>query len=299
MRLPNGETKLWGDIQIGDTLFAPNSKTVNVVDIPIDGYDDIYKITFADGRTVEASKNHIWSVYKLGNPNKLVNVTTVQMLQEGCINMHGQKRFFVPESGIIDYPHKEVPVDPYTLGLLIAEGALTKFRKHKVYNRNRRCVQFSANLKDGEYYKERIPYPIKYIGKNGYTWHLYHDNIDKILKDLGLLCTNSFNKHIPNLYLYNDYNTRLELLKGLMDGDGCAVKNGASVYITISPKLKEDIMLLCRSLGIKCQEHKGKEAGLRRCPAKEYHCKKAYRVSISANIPIFSLPRKIKQQHIY
>lgn len=299
VRLPNGTTKKWEDVHIGDTLFAPNGNTVSVVNIPIDGIDDIYKITLADGRTVEASKHHIWSVYKLGSRNKRREVTTEQMIREGCINKHGQKRFFIPDSGVINYPHRDVPIDPYTLGLLIAEGAFTKFRKNKVYHCNRKIVQFSASLQDGEYYKEKIPYPIKYIGTKGYSWHLYKDNIDLQLEELGLLYKNSLNKFIPDLYLYNDYTTRLELLKGLMDGDGCAVNKGASVYITISPQLKDDIMLLCRSLGIKCQEQKGKPEGLRKCPKKQYYCQQIYRVSISADIPIFSLPRKKEKQHIY
>jgi len=104
------------------------------------------------------------------------------------------------------------------------------------------------------FYKVKVPYPIKYIGRNGYGWHVYIEDIDLKLKELGLLGMNSHTKFIPELYLHNDYNTRLELLRGLMDGDGCASSNGGSIYVTTSYQLCEDIKLLCRSLGIKCQE---------------------------------------------
>ena len=60
-------------------------------------------------------------------------------------------------------------------------------------------------------------------------------------------------KFIPKLYLNNDYNTRLELLKGLMDGDGCANPKGAKIFITTSKQLSKDFMSLCRSLGINCK----------------------------------------------
>lgn len=302
--IPGGGSKSWGDIAIGDSLFAPNGTTVTVTDIINDGIDDIYKITFADGRTVEASSNHIWSVYELGSAKKrynLHNVTTRQMLNEGLYTKHRQKKFFVPEAGCVDYPHTEVPIDAYSLGLLLAEGAFTKFRKTKHNKNKRRCVQFSSCDEDVEYYKTVVPYEIKHIGTRGCSLHMYIDDIDVKLEQLGLLHKSSHEKTIPDLYLYNDRETRLALLKGLMDGDGCAVKTGASVFITTSRKLADDIMLLCRSLGIKCRENAGR--GYRyeyyKTSGKTYLSAPSYRISIAAEFPIFGLPRKIEKQHIY
>jgi hypothetical protein len=37
--------KLWKDIKIGDTLFSPTKGTVKVIDIPVDTYMPIYKVT--------------------------------------------------------------------------------------------------------------------------------------------------------------------------------------------------------------------------------------------------------------
>ena len=301
VRLPNGETKLWKDIKIGDCLFSKDGKVVKVIDIPMDGEDDIYRITLDDGRTVEASSNHIWSVYKMPNRYNLVNITTKDIYEYGLKNKYNQKNFFLPDSGLVEYPHKDVPIDPYTLGLLIAEGALTKFKKDKYKNFTRNSVQFSSSVKDCQFYKTVIPYNIKYIGNKGYSWHIYIEDIDKKLESLQLLHKDSKIKFIPDLYLYNDSSTRLELLKGLMDGDGCAVKNGASVYITTSKQLSEDIKLLCRSLGIKCKNNKGRKAQevYFSNSGNTYNCSEVYRVSICAEFPIFKLPRKVNKQHIY
>lgn len=304
VRLPDGSTKEWRDVQIGDTLFAPNGNTVKVVDIPIDGEDDIYKVTLADGRQVQASGGHIWEVIRLNRPNKRFLFTTKQMLDLGVINKHGQKNFSIPESGAVEYESKEVPIDAYTMGLLIAEGAFTKFSKNKQSHRIRRFIQLSAGMEDADFYKRVIPYEMRYVGTKGYSWHLYIDNIDKELEMLGLLHKDSHNKFIPDIYLHNDYNTRLELLKGLMDGDGCAT-DGASVFVTTSERLAQDIQLLCRSMGIKTMQHKthgeydmiafnGSGKG-----NKIYKCSKAYRVAICADIPIFKLPRKADRQHVY
>ena len=299
VRLPTGETKLWGDVGIGDKLFAPNGKTVRVVNIPIDGEDDIYRVTLSDGRSVEASKNHIWNVIKYGR-KRPYNTTTVDILNNGLYTNSGQHKFFIQNGGAVNYEHKDVPIDPYTLGLLISEGALTKFPKNKKYNKNRRNVQISFAQQDAEFYKTIVPYEIKHIGNKGYSWHIYIDDIDKKLESLGLLHKNSQTKFIPDVYLYNDKNTRMELLRGLMDGDGCATKKGSNIYITISKKLAEDLILLCRSLGMYARYHKCVEERdyLFSNSGNTYRCKKTYRVAVTTNERIFNLPRKVEKQHI-
>ena len=299
VRLPNGEIKFWKDIQIGDTLFAPNGKTTKVIDIPMDGEDDIYKITLGDGRTVEASSKHIWAVNKLNRKDKLFEVTTLDLYNEGVLNKHKQHNFFIPESGSVEYSYKEIPIDPYTLGLLIAEGAFTKFRKDKYENFKRRAVQISSSKEDMEIYKNIIPYPIKYVGTKGYSWHLYIDDIDIKLTQLGLLHHRSEDKFIPKDYLFNSKEVRLELLKGLMDGDGCANKKGSSIYISTSKQLAEDVTLLCRSLGMKATLTLGRgESSIKRGD-KIYKTKPVYRVTIITSTSIFKLPRKIQKQHVY
>ena len=299
VRLPTGETKLWGDVGIGDKLFAPNGKTVRVVNVPIDGEDDIYRVTLSDGRSVEASKNHIWNVIKYGR-KKPYNTTTIDILNNGLYTNSGQHKFFIQNGGAVNYEHKDVPIDPYTLGLLISEGALTKFPKNKKHNKKRRNVQISSAQQDAEFYKTIIPYEIKHIGNNGYSWHIYIDDIDKKLESLGLLHKNSQTKFIPDVYLYNDKNTRMELLRGLMDGDGCATKKGSNIYITISKKLAEDLILLCRSLGMYARYHKCVEERdyLFSNSGNTYRCKKTYRIAVTTNERIFNLPRKVEKQHI-
>lgn len=299
VRLPTGETKLWGDVVIGDKLFAPNGKTVRVVNVPIDGEDDIYRITLSDGRSVEASKNHIWNVIKYGR-KRPYNTTTVDILNNGLYTNSGQHKFFIQNGGAVNYEHKDVPIDPYTLGLLISEGALTKFPKNKTHNRKCRNVQISSSQQDAEFYKTIIPYEIKHIGNKGYSWHIYIDDIDKKLESLGLLHKNSQTKFIPDVYLYNDKNTRMELLRGLMDGDGCTTKKGSNIYITISKKLAEDLILLCRSLGMYARYHKYVEERdhLFSNSGNTYRCKKTYRVAVTTNERIFNLPRKVEKQHI-
>lgn len=57
-------------------------------------------------------------------------------------------------------------------------------------------------------------------------------------------------KFIPDIYLYNDIDSRIELLQGLLDTDGTITKDGSSItYSTSSVKLAEQIKFLVQSLG--------------------------------------------------
>ena len=64
--------RVWKDIQIGDTLFAPDGSITKVIDIPFDEEHDVYKMTLQDGRSVYTTLEHLWKINKNGeNWNKL------------------------------------------------------------------------------------------------------------------------------------------------------------------------------------------------------------------------------------
>lgn len=71
---PNG-VKRWGDIEVGDVLFGDDGKPTTVIDIPFDGEAIVYKLTLSDGRSVEASIDHEWVVYKDNDTNH-INLST-------------------------------------------------------------------------------------------------------------------------------------------------------------------------------------------------------------------------------
>lgn len=284
--MADGTVKKWGEVQVGDYLNAPNNKKVKVTDIPVNEYMPIYEITLRDGRTIKASGNHIWSVYTQQQREKPVLLTTEMMLERGVKNKHGQSMFFIPNGGEVQYEEKEIPIDPYTFGLLLAEGC---FVPHHCY-KNR--LQFSSSKNDLEFYRTVIPYEIEEHAYNKNNSDILIPNCKAILKDLGLFDHKSYTKFIPDIYKYNSKEVRLELLKGLMDGDGCATGKGADVFITTSKKLADDICSLCRSLGINASYKKNESTvGDRR----SLH----YRVSIFAETSIFKLKRKQDKEYIY
>ena len=270
--------KLWKDIKIGDTLFSPTKGEVKVIDIPVDTYMPIYKVTLADGRVITASDRHVWSVYKRTSKNTKL-YTTEQMLSEGVKDKYNHHLFYLPESCGVEYGTKKLPIDPYTMGLILAEGSIRGSHCKTNY------VQISSSFEDMMSYKMIIPYECKHIGKKGFSWHLKINGCKDIMENLGLLNTDSHTKFIPDIYKYSNRAQRFNLLQGLMDGDGYSGKQGSSIYVTVSEKLAQDIMSLARSLGIKTWLQKASNG--------------SFRVSFATEYKIFKLPRKIVNQHVY
>lgn len=67
---------------------------------------------------------------------------------------------------------------------------------------------------------------------------------------IGLVDTWALTKFIPDMYLYSaSAPQRLDLLRGLMDTDGCVKRNGEATYTTISEKLAQGVVDLVRGLG--------------------------------------------------
>lgn len=284
--LANSEVTTWEHVSIGTELLAPNGKTVKVVDIPVHKYMPIYKVTLNDDRVVYASDNHIWSVYTQKDRKKPVLRTTSQMMETGVKNSFNQSLYFIPNGGLVHYPKIAVPIDPYTMGLLLAEGCFVPHHCHK------NTIQISASIDDLNFYKENIPYVITHRDYDKFNHTVHIDNCKAIMSSLNLFGKKSYNKFIPDAYLYNDKETRMELLQGLMDGDGCANIDGARIFVTTSEQLSIDIMTLCRSLGMNCK--------CKLITSKQNNKTfKHYRISIYTNEIIFKLPRKVKRCHTY
>jgi phosphate starvation-inducible PhoH-like protein len=73
------------------------------------------------------------------------------------------------------------------------------------------------------------------------------------LRELGLAGRRSAAKFVPEPYLYNSASVRLAVLQGLLDTDGGPVTQEGRTcrvqYCTTSPRLRDDVIFLVRSLG--------------------------------------------------
>lgn len=273
---PKGLQK-WEEIQIGDYLFDTKGGITKVIDIPFNNKTDIYKLTLKDGRTIEASSNHLWKVIDY---NGLIKVKSTLELKENLTRDKGKYKesiYYIPKNEGVEFKKQEIPLNPYFLGLLLGDGTFSCITKTQ--------VKFTSCISDMEVYMNILGYKYK-------TWddrhhNVYYDNIKEIIKSLGLIETRSKTKFIPDIYKYNSKEIRLELLRGLLDTDGYCDKNGNCNYSSISKQLAEDVLFLARSLGINGNilEQSNKYGPI-------------YLVRFYTDIRLFNLPRKYQKQKI-
>lgn len=285
---PTGFKKV-GDIKHGDFLISRKGEPTKVLEVHKQDLRTIYELEFSDGRKVRSDIDHLWTLeYK----NKLITKSVKDLLKLKLYNNNQDfTRYYykIPDIEPVNYSKNiDLPIKPYLLGFLIGDGNLTKGE-----------TNFSTNdIEILDYVKECVgKYEIKkHVTKYSYGIVNPIGNINyfnREIKNLGLNCK-AVHKFIPKDYLLSSIEDRIELLKGLMDSDGCISKNGFISYSTSSPQLKDNFLELCRSLGIKCSS---KETNLY-LRKDTFNKVQSWQISISPNFEIFKLNRKLERQRL-
>lgn len=279
--------KEWGEIKVGDILYGTNGTTTKVIDIPFNDLADTYKITLRDGREVYASDDHIWNVIR-ANTGKVLHLSTEYLYKHYISKRRKSWRipsgkayiYFIPNNLGVEYQYSRVPIDAYTLGILLGDGCF----RNKGYKNQ---VVFTSAKRDIDTYKKYSPYIIDKITSDEYTYAV-RINV-QYLYECNLWGCKSEHKFIPNIYKYNSRQVRLNILKGLMDTDG-SVHGNTPIFNTASKKLAEDVMEVARSLGYNCNYTVRKSGYKSNNEYKE--CLDTYEVSIYGGKDIFNLERK-------
>lgn len=248
VQTPQGEVEI-GSLVVGQEIFKRDGTVGKVTGIfPQDGLQETFKVIFRDGTYTYCNAEHLWTVYGGKYSNKEMVKSLGQMMDRGLKNSRGGRKFRVPVCEAVQYPEKDFPIDPYTLGILIGDGYLCGG-----------TPAFSVGKKDSEIFdivKNNNPtwnFTAHVTGQNCVQWsftdtpkNLTNGCMTKI-KQLGLN-VKSGEKFIPTEYLYGSKEQRLSLLQGLLDSDGSCNKN-RTTFTTTSSRLNEDVRKLVRSLG--------------------------------------------------
>lgn len=295
--------KLVGNLQIGDIVSTPNGKTAKVIRLYPHDIEDIYEITFKDGRKTYAGLDHLWKVtqstHSRGwgkNYKKKTNISTItwkvlntkEIIENGLFRGNKTKspKWKIPLTNPVYHEERDHFIKPYTLGCLLGDGYLlggsitfTSTDKDIIDKLYKECPEdcsISHNSKSIHYL---------YTKKHNKKFKL-PSFLNKELKLLNLLGKKSHTKFIPKEYLFDSVENRVALLQGLMDTDGTVDKQGRISFSTNSSQLRDDIILLVRGLGglASWKIHKRKKRS-----AIEFYVF----ISFPNNkFPIFSLARK-------
>ena len=306
--------KLMGNLRVGDLVSTPDGQAAPITGVFPQGELDIYRITFEDGRSTEASAEHLWEVHHKHWNGKFKpgvscagaarprTITTQQIIDLKASNAG---KFSVRLTTPVLQERKDLPLNPYLLGALLGDGGLSGGNV-RFSSDDAEILEAVAEACPAGVTLKNYPgcqHPRDYIladprGRN--SGGVYAVNPVRVeLEKMGLMGCLSGDKFIPELYKMGSAEQRLLVLKGLMDTDGFAGASGSASFCSVSKRLAEDVQYLVRSLGgiaristkVPTYTHKGEKR----------HGQLAYIVNIRHPDPagLFALPRKSERLFDY
>lgn len=310
---PTGWRRM-GDIKVGDLVSTPSGGSAPVKAVYPQGAKDIFRVTFADGRSTETCAEHLWEVhhkhwngkYKPGQsrvgcakPRVLSTLALAAQLEKS----KGAFKIRLPDP--IEKPVRELPLHPYLMGLLLGDGNMSDYLRYSTADEElveafAEMLPETSELNSYEY-ESRYTYWIRSkkehspAGRRNPDGSYMRNPVKVILNDLGLMGCVSHTKFIPEMYREASIAQRQMLLQGLMDTDGYAGSTCASLsYSSTSLVLAQNVQELVRSLGgiasisskVPTYTYKGEKRTVRLC----------YNVNIRHPNPqsLFRLERKRK-----
>src|SRR3989442_3118386 len=245
-----------GTLAVGDLVIGSDGRPTRVLGIYPQGRKQVYRVQTQDGASTLCCGEHLWAVAtrddrRRSRPLRLLE--TREML--GRLRAAHYHRFELPLlSRPVELAGRDVPMDPYAVGLLLGDGCLTTRTTPSFTTADPElALAVGATLPQIELKrKTEIDHVLRRTdGRRGGV--IVANPVTTIVRGLGLAGSRSSTKFVPDGYLYNSTAVRLAVLQGLLDTDGGPVTQHERTcriqYVTTSPRLKDDVLFLVRSLG--------------------------------------------------
>lgn len=241
--MADGTYKLLKDIQDGDRIIGRSGKPTTVLKAHKIHYPErAYDITFQSGETIRAGGEHLWTVKPQTGDWRTIDTDAMYDYV-----LHHKGNLYIPRVEHVDFEGVDVPLDPYILGYYLGDGHMHS------------CRITTADDEVVEYFEEWCRknggeiHPCK-TGQNAgrATTYAVTGGLWETLKKLHLVkrTKDEFaERRIPECYFYASYHDRIELLRGLMDSDGCHHSGALCIFSQRESGLLDDVIRLLDSLG--------------------------------------------------
>jgi phosphate starvation-inducible PhoH-like protein len=251
---PKGFVRI-GDLTVGDLVVGSDGLPTPVLGVYPQGRREVFRLCTQDGASTLCCREHLWAVSTASDRRRGKGyriVETQDMI--GRLRSVHTHRFELPlVSQPVEFEPREVPMDPYAMGLLLGDGCLTTSTTPSFSTADSELALALQLSLEG----------VRPVHKGGYDYVLQKvsggrglrvvNPVTAVLRDLELAGTRSSTKFVPDVYLHNSSDVRLAVLQGLLDTDGGPVTQAGRTcrvqYSTTSPQLCDDVVFLVRSLG--------------------------------------------------
>ncbi|MEU2245635.1 PhoH family protein [Streptomyces sp. NPDC019224] len=245
-----------GTLEVGDLVIGSNGEPTPVLGIYPQGEKDIYRVSAQDGSWTLCCGEHLWTVRTASDKRRDKPwrvLETKEMI--GNLRAAHARRYELPMlTAPVSFPEREVPMEPYALGLLLGDGCLTGSTTPSFATEDPELAEalesslpgVSVRHKGGpDYVLNRAKAPGDVV--------TLENPVTRALRELDLVGTRSHSKFVPDAYLFNSADVRLAVLQGLLDADGGPVTQADRTcrvqYTTASIMLRDDVIALVQSLG--------------------------------------------------
>lgn len=258
----SGRVKNVEDVQVGDQLMGDDNTPRTVLSLAR-GNEKMAKIIPIKGEPFEVNINHILSLKRTNvgvkSPHKenyypkILNITVKDYLLLPKTWKHLYKLY---KTEILNFPKtlfqelNKIEVDPYFIGLWIGDGTVgsTNITKDEPeLDEYFSTFSYKGTISKKNDNKEKCSH-------HSFTTTIGQPNpLRNFLKTLFI----NEEKRIPFNYLTSSISQRFSLLAGLLDSDGYLNDDKCSYEIATKYNgLCEDILFLCRSLGLRATANK-------------------------------------------
>ena len=255
---PTGQIKM-KDVKIGTKIISVDGTVTKITGVFPQGKIDVYKVTFSDGTFTECSGDHLWETQTRRQRHYEkkdwgVNYSKPKVLTTSEILRTIRLIHTIPLTKPVEFKKQEITIDPYLLGILLAEGYLREKGSVEITNADEQILDEIRNLIHPTLELKAKPnhkYHYNVVKKNK-LWKGQPRKNNKLvnsLRDYKLTGKTAPYKFIPKQYKINTPEVRIALLQGLMDCDGYISSTGSSMYYTVSKQLADDVIFLVQSLG--------------------------------------------------
>ena len=230
------------NIKVGDSLLGPDLLPRKVLKT-FKGVTKMYKITLSNGDIQIVTANHPVYVKVRYWSKKTKEVYRTFTCEELLKRTYKKGHYIIKQP--IKYNYKEVLVDPYFLGLWLGDGDSSR-------------ISFAASEQEiKEYFKSYEDKCYFRSCNNTNKCDVVHfpKNKNKELYSNFSIYDLFNNKHIPDIYKYNDEEILLNLLAGFIDSDGYYNSKKHTYEIVQHYSRKDmiyDLKEMCTNLGMKC-----------------------------------------------
>ena len=237
-----------GDLVVGDEVIGMDGAFKKVIAVHPKCMLDV-EVEFTNGEKVLCHENHEWKLFDRTRM-KTILISTAEcekrQLSTGGEAGHRGHRYMLqlPLRDFVDGEEKELPLDPYTFGVWLGDGA----------NRNPRMCGAES---DRPIIDKIVAngHPIRWSVKHKTTGVMYYDfDIRRQLRSIRMCHSRqTLPKHIPEEYLTASVSQRLELLAGLLDTDGTLVRDEHRYQFTTADEpLRDSFVALVSTFGWRC-----------------------------------------------